>query len=227
MVDDEETLLEAMRFNLEIEGYEVDTATSASEALSRDIAGYDLLLLDVMMDGMSGFELAHRLKASEATASVPVIFCTARDSEDDEVSGLTLGADDYITKPFTVRTLLARVRAVLRRADAAPSSPDADKTDTAPQITFKGVKVDRTAQQCTIDGAPVPMPRKELEILALLLQNVGRVFSRDEILSRVWGSGVVVCDRTIDVNITRLRSKLRQYGSHIITRSGYGYGWKA
>lgn len=218
VVDDEESLCEILQFNLEVEGYEVDVAYSAEEALERDVASYDLLLLDVMMGTMSGFRMAQELKRNPATASVPIIFCTARDSEDDTVAGLNLGADDYISKPFSLREVIARVRSVLRRSTTPKSDNDI--------VSYLTLSLDRRSKRCTLDGNEVQLTKKEFEILALLLSNRGRIFSREEILERVWTDEVVVLDRTIDVNITRLRKKIGQYGHNITTRLGYGYGFE-
>ena len=218
VVDDEESLCEILQFNLEVEGYEVDVAYSAEEALERDVASYDLLLLDVMMGAMSGFRMAQELKRNPATASVPIIFCTARDSEDDTVAGLNLGADDYISKPFSLREVIARVRSVLRRSTPPKSDNDI--------VSYLTLSLDRRSKRCTLDGNEVQLTKKEFEILALLLSNRGRIFSREEILERVWTDEVVVLDRTIDVNITRLRKKIGQYGHNITTRLGYGYGFE-
>lgn len=216
MVDDEETLCEALRFNLEAEGYAVDVAHSAEQALGMAPESYDLILLDIMMDGISGTQMARRLKADPLTAHTPIIFCTARDSDDDMVRGLELGADDYITKPYSLRNVLARVRSVLRR-----TSPPADKISSA------GLEILLDSKVCLVDGQTVSLPRKEFEILRLLLSHPGRIFSRQEILSAVWPDEVVVVDRVVDVNITRIRSKIGPYGRNIVTRSGYGYGFVA
>lgn len=218
VVDDEETLCEALRFNLEAEGYFVVTAGSAEEALTMHPEDFDLFILDIMMGAMSGTQLARILKESPATASTPIIFCTARDSEDDLVRGLDLGADDYIPKPFSIRTLLARVRSVLRRARNAGNGevePDA--------LVFEGLRVIPDRKLCLVDGKEVKMPRKEFEILRFLLSAPGRIFSRDEILDALWPDHVVVTERVVDVHITRLRAKLGDYGRHLVSRSGYGY----
>ena len=220
VVDDEETLCEALQFNLEVEGYEVDVAYSAEEALTKDISTYSLILLDVMMGEMSGFKMARMLKQDPATADIPIIFCTARDTEDDMIAGLNLGADDYIAKPFSIRNVLARVKTVLRRS----KSHNNDQPDTI--IKYGGIVIDSSSKQCTVDGQPVKLPRKEFEILSLLVSHPGRIFSRNDILAKIWGSDVIVSDRTIDVNITRLRQKIGRYGNSIITRSGYGYGFQ-
>lgn len=221
VVDDETTLCDTLKFNLEIEGYEVDTAYSAEEAMTLDLKRYDLILLDIMMGEKSGFDMARAMKKDPRLAGVPIIFCTARDSEDDMVAGLNLGADDYIAKPYSIRNVLARVRTVLRRT--SQHEPAASESPTY----FEGLSVDPTLKRCTVDGTEVRLPRKEFEILCLLLSNRGRIFSREEILGRIWPEQVVVIDRVVDVNITRLRSKIGRYGKMIVTRSGYGYGFKA
>lgn len=223
VVDDEETLCDVLKFNLEIEGYDVDVAYSAEEALRLPLNSYGLVLLDVMMGEISGFRMARMMRDNPATADVPIIFCTAKDTEDEMVAGLRLGADDYITKPYSIRNVLARVQTVLRRTGRKESGPDA----TDERIVCLGLVIDTAQKRLTVDGTEVPLPKKELEILRLLIANPGRIFSRGEILTRIWPDEVVVLDRTVDVNITRLRRKLGEYGKHIITRPGYGYGFKA
>ena len=217
VVDDEEDLCEILKFNLENEGYEVDTANSAEEALKMDISRYHLLLLDVMMGEISGFKMANMLKKDKKTAHVPIIFITAKDTENDTVTGFNLGADDYISKPFSLREVIARVKAVLRRTATV-------ETEKAPeQITYQTLTIDITKKKVSIDDEEVALTKKEFEILFLLLQNKGRVFSREDILARIWSDEVYVLDRTIDVNITRLRKKIGIYGKRIVTRLGYGY----
>ncbi len=213
IVDDEETLCEALRTYAVLEGYDADTALSAEEALLLDLENYDLLLLDIMMDRMSGTELAAGLKSNPRTAHIPIIFLTAKDNEEDMVSGLKIGADDYIVKPYSVKNVMARIEAVLRR------------THMHRQATVC-VECNRETLACTVDGNLVRLPRKEFEILALMLENPGRIFSREEIMQRIWPDRVVVADRSVDVHITRLRGKIAPYGRNIVSRSGYGYGWQ-
>lgn len=218
VVDDEEDLCEILKFNLETEGYQVDTAFSGEEALTLDLASYDLLLLDVMMGEISGFKLASQLKKEEHTAHLPIIFLTAKDTENDMLTGFNLGADDYISKPFSIRQVQARVKAVLRR------SLEAKKNSTKSNILqYKTLSLDTERIKACINGEVVPLTKKEFEILKLLLENINHVFSREEILSRVWKDEVYVLDRTIDVNITRLRKKIGEYGKNIVTRLGFGY----
>ncbi len=256
IVDDEESICEILQFNLEVEGFEADIAYSAEEALQMDLQGYSLILLDVMMGGMSGFKMAQALKKSPATAGIPIIFCTAKDAEDDKVAGLTLGADDYISKPFSVREVIARVKSVLRRTSASSAAQAGSQAAhggsaqhaqavnlQAPAVNgyssagvsyslsdrdclvYEGLKLDLIKHTCYVDGEEVYLTKKELEIMVLFLSNVGRVLSREEILRLVWSDEVVVLDRTIDVNIVRLRKKIGRYGKFIVTRQGYGYGF--
>ena len=210
VVDDEEDICAILKFNLSKEGYEVVTANSAEEALTLDIASFNLLLLDVMMGGMSGFELTGKLKTDPKTAGIPVIFITARDTEDDAVEGLDLGADDYISKPFSIREVVSRVKAVLRRTAAIPDAST-------------GLFIDDEKKVVTVDGAAVALTRIEYEIFRLLFTNKGKVFPREDILSKVWPDDVIVTDRTVDVNITRLRKKIGEYGNRIVSRHGFGY----
>ena len=217
VVDDEEDLCEILKFNLETEGYEVDTAYSAEEALTLNLTDYDLLLLDVMMGEISGFKLASMLKKNEKTAHIPIIFLTAKDTENDMLTGFNLGADDYISKPFSIKQVQARVKAVLRR------SMEEKKPVNENILTYNTLKLDTQRIKASINGEEVALTKKEIEILKLLLENINHVFSREEILSRVWKDEVYVLDRTIDVNITRLRKKIGEYGKNIVTRLGFGY----
>ena len=200
VVDDEEDLCEI----------------SAEEALKLDLTQYNVLLLDVMMGEISGFRMASMMKKNKDTANIPIIFITAKDTENDTLTGFNLGADDYISKPFSLREVLARVKAVIRRtAGVQKKSND--------QLIFKDMVVDSGKKKVVIRGEEISLTKKEFEILLLLLQNQGRVFSREDILTKVWHDEVYVLDRTIDVNITRLRKKIGEYGKYIVTRLGYGY----
>lgn len=221
VVDDEETLCEALQFNLEAEGYRVDTACSAEQVLSMDVSNYDLLLLDIMMGEISGVQLAKILKSNPVTSAIPIIFCTAKDTEDDMVSGLELGADDYISKPYSLRNVLARVKTVLRRSRPAATTP----LPPDGPVSFEGLQILPTKKVCIVDGEEVKLPKKEFEILLKLVRNIGIVFTREEILKEIWPEEVVVLDRVVDVNVTRIRRKIGKYGQHIKSRSGYGYGF--
>ena len=222
VVDDEQDLCEILSFNLETEGYYVDTANSAEEALEMDVPSYHLLLLDVMMGGMSGFQMAKKLKENPVTANIPIIFLTARDTENDTVTGFNLGADDYISKPFSIREVMVRIRAVLRRT--------AEQNGTAEEPTmigYQGLLLNLDKKTVSIDGENVPFTKTEFELLRLLLEEKGRVFSRQELIDRVWPKDVMVLDRTVDVNITRMRKKVGRFAKCIVTRLGFGYYFDA
>lgn len=222
VVDDEQDLCEILKFNLESEGYQVETANSAEEALEKDIASYNLLLLDVMMGGMSGFQLAKQLKNSEVTAHIPIIFLTARDTENDTVTGFNLGADDYISKPFSIREVMVRVRAVLRR-----TASRLEGAEEPAVISYQGLLLNLDKKSVSVDGEDVPFTKTEFELLRLLLEERGRVFSRQELIDRVWPKDVLVLDRTVDVNITRMRKKIGRFAKCIVTRLGFGYYFDA
>lgn len=223
IVDDEVTLCTVLKLNLENEGYNVDIAFSAEEALTLDLKSYSLILLDIMMGEISGIKMAKMLKSDVDTCNIPIIFCTARDTEDDMIMGLNLGADDYIMKPYTVRNVIARVKTVLRRTSVNKVPNVQEKSNI---LKVEGLYLDLEYKRCEVDGVEVKLVRKEFELLAYLIANRGKIFSREQILSNVWSDEVVVLGRTIDVNITRLRSKIGKYGSYIITRSGFGYGFR-
>lgn len=224
IVDDEETLCEVLKLNLENEGYDVDTAFCAEQAIALGVENYSLILLDIMMGETSGIKMARMLKADVKTADIPIIFCTARDNEDDMVMGLNIGADDYITKPYTIRNVIARVKSVLRRTSGHKNNGAATEKTNILQV--EGLQLDLEFKRCIVDGVEVKLARKEFELLAYLISHRGKICSREQILGRVWSSEVVVLDRTIDVNITRVRNKIGPYGSYIVTRSGFGYGFR-
>ena len=172
IVDDEETLCEVLQLNLENEGYDVDIAFSAEQALAYDLKNYSLILLDIMMGNISGIKMAKMLKEDVATAEIPIIFCTARDSEDDMVMGLNLGADDYITKPYTVRNVIARVKSVLRRTVLKKSQTSPEKPNV---LKAEGLRLDLEFKRCTVDGEEVKLTRKEYELLAYLISHRGQI----------------------------------------------------
>ena len=221
VVDDEQDLCEILKFNLETDGYTVEMANSAEEALEMNIESFNLLLLDVMMGGMSGFALAKQLKAEPATKDIPIIFLTARDTENDTVTGFNPGADDYISKPFSIREVLVRVRAVLRRTAEHNGVPQSNV------ISYQGLELNLDKKTVSIDGEDIPFTKTEFEILHLLLDEKGRVFSRQELIDRIWPKDVLVLDRTVDVNITRLRKKIGRFSKCIVTRLGFGYYFDA
>lgn len=218
VVDDELDICELLQYNLETEGYEVVTANSAEEALALPLNDYALILLDVMMGEMSGFQMARKIKEDPSTSHIPIIFITALDDEDNTVKGLNIGADDYIAKPLSMKELKARVRVVLRRA----SLPLIQKEENS-NIYYEGITLVQKSKTVTLDGQDLTLTKLEYELLSLLLQNPGKVFSREDILAHCWPQDVYVLDRTVDVNITRLRKKIGRYGKQIKTRIGYGY----
>ncbi|MDE6416473.1 MAG: response regulator transcription factor [Duncaniella sp.] len=228
VIDDEEALCEILKFNLEKEGYDVDTAYSAEEALTMDLKKYDLFIVDIMMERLSGFDFAKALRNNSSTEEAPIIFCSALNGEDDTVMGLNIGADDYITKPFSVSEMLARVNAVLRRVRMAKkTAAEAEKeTIYEPAVTYKTLTIDPNEKNCYLDGEKVPLTKTELEILFFFLTHPNRIYSREEIIRNVWSGDVIVTNRTIDTNITRLRKKIGAYGTNIETRLGFGYGFK-
>ncbi|MDR2586536.1 MAG: response regulator transcription factor [Prevotellaceae bacterium] len=214
IVEDETDICEILKFNLENEEYEVSIAYSAEEALTLNLSQFDLFLVDVMMDKMSGFEFAEILREKNETKNIPLIFLTAKSSEQDMLAGFDKGADDYINKPFSIRILLARIQAVLQRYSVDPQ--DADLCFDSLRIYFEQKKV-------VVEEKEIDLTKKEYEMLLLLMRHSGKVFSREEILHHVWSDLVCVTDRTIDVHINRLRKKIAPYGDKIVTRSGYGY----
>jgi DNA-binding response OmpR family regulator len=217
VVEDEEDLNEILKFNLENEGFQVDTAFSAEEALKKDLSVYNLMVLDVMMGKISGFNLAQKVR-KELLLNVPIIFLTARDKENDLLTGFNLGADDYITKPFSIKELQARVKAILKRA--IPTSTMATVSNT---VVMGEIVIDCKTKRIINGEKRVDLTRKEYDILILLAKSPGRIFSREEILRRIWESDVVVTDRTVDVNMTRLRRKLDEYGNYLRNKPGFGY----
>lgn len=228
IVDDEVDICEILRFNLEMEGYEVLTAEDADEGAKivnrRLMSGksVDLILLDVMMTQKSGFEWAKELKADRQTAGIPIIFCTAKTLEEDLLQGFALGSEDYICKPFRISEVKARVKAVLRRT-GTHESEDENAANTTNIVTYEGITLDLGRKECLIDGKEVVFTKLEFELLALLLSKPGQVFSRENILRTVWPSDAIVLDRTVDVNITRIRKKIGRYGENLRTKFGYGY----
>jgi len=215
IVDDEEDLCEILQYNLSSEGFITEVALSAEDALKKDLISFDLILLDVMMGPISGFKFADKVR-KEMKIDVPVIFITAKDAENDILTGFNLGADDYVSKPFSVNELTARVKAVLKRSYT-------EKVSTKAIIHFNGIDLDTVRKRLIINDKKVELTKKEFEILKVLLENQVKVFSREELLNRIWGQDVIVTERTVDVNITRLRTKLGQFGSCLRNKTGYGY----
>jgi two-component system response regulator RegX3 len=217
IVEDEESLADPLAYLLRKEGFEVTVVADGPSALAEfDRAGADIVLLDLMLPGMSGTEVCKLLRAR---SSVPVIMVTARDSEIDKVVGLELGADDYVTKPYSARELIARIRAVLRRG--------ADADDAGDRVLEAGpVRMDVERHIVTVDGLQVPMPLKEFELLAFLMRNRGRVLTRGQLIDRVWGADYVGDTKTLDVHVKRLRSKIEPDPANpvrLLTVRGLGY----
>lgn len=216
VVDDEMPICELMKINLELAGFSVDIANSAEEALQKHLADYALMVFDIMMGEISGLELVSKVRAMPDVANVPIIVCTALGNEAPLIDGFTRGADDYIKKPFSMREFVVRVKSLLRRVK--PEQPTI--------AIYKTLSLDSISKICTIDGSEIALTKKEFDMLFLFLSNPDKIFSRDEILDKIWEKNVYVVDRTIDVNINRLRKKLGEYEQHIITKQGYGYGFK-
>ena len=226
VIDDEEALCEILKFNLTKAGYDVDCSYSAEEALERDLTAYSLIIVDIMMERLSGFDFAKRVRNNSATESIPIIFCSALSGEEDTVMGLNIGADDYITKPFVINEVLARVRAVLRRSQPSHRTGLTSPSEIyEPDVTFENLRIDCNEKLCYLNGVEVNLTRTEFDILLFLLNHRNKIYSREDIIRNVWESGVLVTHRTIDTNIARLRKKIGQYGNHIITRLGFGYGF--
>ena len=230
IVEDEEAVCEILKYNLEKEGYEVDCAYSAEEALDMDLDVYSLFMVDVMMGELSGFDFAKRVRNVTATEDIPILFCSAMSDEDYVVKGLNIGADDYVTKPFVIGEVLARVRAILRRSGITKAriaeGVGREQSIYESDVVFKHLRIDRNDKEVYLDNEVVTLTRTEYDILLFFLTHRNRIYSRDEIIKSVWGDDVVVTGRTIDTNITRLRKKLGDYDKYIVTRQGFGYGFK-
>ena len=214
VVDDERDICEILEFNLLNEGYEVDVAYSAEEALEKLTPEHALILLDVMMGGISGYKLAEKLRREGNT--IPIIFLTAKDTENDMLTGFSVGGDDYISKPFSIKEVSARVKAVLKRSAT-------QQEDRRECLVMNDLNIDFNAKELTIAGRVVSLTKTEFEIFALMAKNPTRVFSREDIIERLWKDAPYVTERTVDVHITRLRKKLGDHASLITSRPGYGY----
>ncbi len=226
VIDDEESICEILKYNLEKEGYDVDCANSAEEAFAHDLSGYSLFIVDIIMDRFSGFDFVKRIKNMVNVEDTPIIFCSALNGEDDMVMGLNIGGDDYITKPFAINEVLARVRAVLRRSNISQQlAYNRSRGICEPDITFRGLRVDRNEKSAYVNGLQVNLTRTEYELLMFFMTHRNRVYSRDEIRRHIWADDDAVSGRAIDTNITRMRKKLGEYGVYIKTRSGFGYGF--
>lgn len=226
VIDDEESICEILKYNLQKEGYEVETANSAEEALGMDLTSFSLMIVDIMMERLSGFDFAKRIQNNSATENIPIIFCSALTGEDDTVMGLNIGADDYITKPFAIPEVIARVRAVLRRTHHQPQHSvfNTPRVNYDPDVTYRGLRIDRNEKMCYINNQILDLTPTEYGLVYFFLTHRNRIYSRQEIIRQVWG--VEVSERTVDTNMARLRKKLGEYGNNIHTRAGFGYGFK-
>lgn len=216
VVDDEVDLCEILKFNLEKEGYEIDVAHSSEEALKMELSKYHLYVLDIMMGNISGTSFGKMIKKDAALKDKPLVFLTAKDSETDKLIGFNIGADDYIVKPFSVKVLIAKIGAILRRVYPEQLSDGGN-------LDFGNLVIDNRSKKVIIEGDDVKLTRKEFDIIYLLAKHEGRVFSRSELLDIIWQDEGSITDRTVDVNIRRIRKKFGEYGALLKTRSGYGY----
>jgi DNA-binding response OmpR family regulator len=215
VVDDDRDICELLAFNLSNEGFDVRCVLSAEEAMKKLNTDYALILLDVMMKGMSGYKMAENLRRDGN--DIPIIFLTAKGSENDMLTGFSVGADDYISKPFSVKEVIARVRAVLKRRSGV--SPPGKSF----QMVFENITIDLDTKEVILAGEKILLTKTEFEVLIVLAANPGRIFSRENIINKVWSETPFVTERTVDVHITRLRKKLGKYASLISNRAGYGY----
>jgi two-component system, OmpR family, alkaline phosphatase synthesis response regulator PhoP len=214
IVDDEPDICEILKYNLESEGYIVDVTSSSEEALKLNLKKYNLFLLDVMMHGISGYRLADELRKKHAITA-PFIFITAKTSENDKLTGFSLGAEDFITKPFSVREVIARIKVVLRRS--GQQEPEEEE-----EISVSGMVLNTRQKRLMVDGIQEDLTPIEFRLLEMLMRAPGKMFERDRFLSRIWND-VHVTDRTVDVHMARLRKKMGRYGEILISRKGYGY----
>ncbi len=219
VVDDEEDICEILQFNLQLEGFKVDVAHSAEEAMTLKLKEYNLILLDVMMGKISGFRMMQLMRQNDYTAHIPIIFITARDTENDVVTGFNLGADDYIAKPFSIKEVVLRVKAVARR------TLEVNTPSKINSVWVDGLELNIDNKSVTVDNENVPFTKKEFELLLVLMQNPNKVLSREDLLKMVWSDDVCVVPRTVDVNITRIRKKIGKYGARIVARQGFGYSF--
>ena len=225
VVDDEEDLCEILQFNLEQAGYIVDTAYSAEEVIEKKLYDYDLFLLDIMMGEISGFRLANHLKKIESCINTPIIFLSAKDTETDKLRGFSVGADDYISKPYSINEVIARVKAVLNRTSRSVY-PQEDKTSKTAQdeiIEFEDMKLNLTQKNLFIKDQEIILTKREFELLRFFLKYRNVVLSREQLAEEIWKEESFIQGRTIDVNITRLRKKIKPYDKNLVTRQGYGY----
>lgn len=216
IVDDDKNICEILEFNLKNEGFEVECAYSGEEALKKLPNGFSIILLDVMMRGMSGYKMAEKLRLENN--HIPIIFLTAKDTENDMLTGFSVGGDDYISKPFSIKEVIARIKAIIKR-----NSIKSAEKKSGRKLIFDDLVIDLEIKELTIKGEKISLTKTEFEILILLAENPEKVFPREEIIDRVWKETPFITERTVDVHITRLRKKMGDYASIITNRSGYGY----
>lgn len=220
LVDDDKNISEILEFNLKSEGFQVDSVYSAEEALKKPIREYQLLLLDVMMGGMSGYKLAEQLRKEKK--SVPIIFLTAKDTENDMLTGFSVGGDDYISKPFSIKEVIARIKAVLKRTGNVSG-----EESTGNLITIGALTLDLNTKEVLLQSEKIALTKTEFELLALFAQKPDTLFSRERIIDIIWKETPYITERTVDVHIVRLRKKLGKYSDAITSRTGYGYRFNA
>lgn len=216
VVDDEPDICEILEFNLKNEGFNVTTCNSAEDALSIINRDFNIILLDVMMDGMSGYKMAEKLRSEKN--HIPIIFLTAKRTENDMLTGFSVGGDDYIIKPFSIKEVIARVKAILKR-----ESLKINKETNDPNLYAGDLTINKSNKEVYIDKNLITLTKTEFELLQHLLSNPNQLFSREELINTVWKDNIYVTERTVDVHITRLRKKIGKYGKYITSRSGYGY----
>lgn len=221
LIDPDANITGLLQSSLSAQGCDTDVAASAEDALRMQLERYGLIITETDLGAIDGYELLDRLRDNPITQDIPVIFCTTRDGESDLIDGLNAGADDYVVKPFSLREFMARIRSLLRRHAAMT----ARRMPVQRTMVHQGLNVSVDTNQVSIDGAPVMLTKTEFQILTLLFRNRNQLFNRSQIFDAVWPGQAEVSARTVDVNISRLRKKLGNYGKNIVNRSGYGYGY--
>jgi DNA-binding response OmpR family regulator len=216
IVDDDPNICEILEFNIRNEGYYVEIAYSAEEAMKKPLDEFTLILLDVMMGGMSGYTMAERLRAKNN--QIPIIFLTAKDTENDMLTGFSVGGDDYISKPFSIKEVVVRIKAVVKRHKQLPKNDTANR-----RLFFDNLVIDLETKELLINNEKIALTKTEFEILVLLAENPERVFPRESIIDHVWKDAPYITERTVDVHITRLRKKMGEHSALIVNRPGYGY----
>lgn len=226
IVDEDVSTCEILKFNLEAEGYKVIICPSTLEALKLDLPSFSLIIIDAMMKNIDGYEFTKKIRSNSATRLIPVIFCSTLNNEEARIKGFKVGGDDFITIPFRIREVVARIKSLLRRTEMLLNYASFVANNDKPDLKFKGLAINKKNKICTIDGNPVKITKTEYELLVLFLSNPNIIFTRKEIVNNIWGNTDEVTERAIDTNITRLRKKIGKYGAYLATRLGYGYGFQ-